>query len=108
MKFAVTVFTMLLAAVGGLVFVQYQGYTNDNPSVEGNYYYSQEIEVEHRGDSLDIRHHFKNLPEYEIVIDWPENAVDAQCFLETEKACKRLNETLTKIQAGENNSQSIS
>lgn len=108
MKFAVTVFTMLLAAVSALVFVQYQGYTNDKSSVEGDYYYSQEIEVEHRGDSLDIRHHFKNLPEHEIVIDWPENAVDAQCFLDTEKACQRFNESFTKIEAGENNSQSIS
>ncbi|MER1999716.1 MAG: RNA polymerase II, partial [Lysinibacillus sp.] len=108
MKFAVTIFTMLLAVVGGLVFVQFQVYSNQNPVAKHEYTYSQEIEVEHRGDSLDIRHHFKNLPKQELVIDWPANAVDAQCFLETESACKRLNEQMTKLVAGENNSQSIS
>ena len=108
MKFAVTIFTLLLAVVGGLVFVQFQVYSDQKPVAQQEYMYSQEIEVEHRGDSLDIRHHFKNLPEHELVIDWPANAVDAQCFLETENACKRLNEQMTRLVAGENNSQSIS
>ena len=108
MKFAVTIFTMLLAVVGGLVFVQYQVYSDQKPLAEDNYYYSQEIEIEHRGNSLDIRHHFKNMPDHELNIDWPANAVDAQCFLETENACKRLNKEATKFVLGENGSQSVS
>ena len=108
MKFAVSIFTLLLAAIGGLVFVQYEVYSNQKPVAEEGYFYSQEIEVEHRGNSLDIRHHFKNLPDYEIAINWPVTAVDAQCFIETEKSCKRLNEQMTKLEAGENRSQSVS
>lgn len=108
MKFAVTIFTLLLAIVGGLVFVQFQVYSDQKPDVQEQYFYSQEIEVEHRGDSLDVRHHFKNLPDQELVIDWPTNAVDAQCFLETKNACERLNEQMTKLKPGENRSQSVS
>lgn len=108
MKFAVTIFTMLLAVVGGLVFVQYQGYTEQKGPIEETFSFTQEIEVVYRDNSLDVRHHFKNLPEQELTIEWPANVVDAQCFLTTENACKRLNDAVTKINSGENTSQSIS
>ena len=108
MKFAVSVFTILLAVVGALVFVQYQVYSDQSQSTENGFSYSQEIEVEYRDNSLDIRHHFKNLPNDDITIVWPDNAVDAECFLESENACKRLNDGKTKFEKGENGSQSVS
>ena len=108
MKFAVSIFTILLAVVGTLVFMQYQVYSDQTEEMKDGFVYSQEIEVEYRENSLDVRHHFKNLPEGEIKIDWPATAVDVECFLENENSCKRLNDSKTKFIAGENGSQSVS
>ena len=108
MKFAISIFSMLLVVVGAMLFVQYQVYSDQDLVVEKDFYYTQEIEIEYRGDSLDIRHHFKNLPKNTVQIIWPSAAVDTGCFLEQEHSCNRLNETKVKFEAGENHAQSLS
>lgn len=108
MKFAVTLFSMLSFVVGAMLFVQYQVYSEQEMTTEKEFLYTQEIELEYRENSLDIRQNFRNLPKDEIEIVWPAAAIDSDCFLEKEHSCNRLNDEKTKFKAGENGSQSIS
>ena len=108
MKIAVSLFGALLVVIGAMLFMQYQVYLDQDIPTNEAYTYSQEIEITYRSGSLDIRHHFKNLPNDELEIVWPDVAVDKQCFLEAEYSCARLNEDRTAFKAGENRSQSIS
>ena len=108
MKIAVSLFTALLIVSGAMLFMQYQVYSDQDIPTNEAYTYSQEIEITYRSGSLDVRHHFKNLPNDELEIVWPDKAVDPQCFLEAEYSCARLSEDKAVFSAGENRSQSIS
>ena len=108
MKIALSLFTTLSVIVGAMLFMQYQVYSEQETPTNKEFSYSQEIEITYREGSLDIRHHFKNLPNDALEIVWPESAVDRNCFLEKEYSCARLNDNKTKFESGENRSQSIS
>lgn len=108
MKFAISLFSVLAMVVGGMLFFQYQAYSSDLEIGNGHYYYSQEIEVVQRGDSLDVRHHFRGLPNQRMNIQWPEAAQNPTCFIETENSCDRLSEDMTNFAMGEAKSQSVS
>ncbi|MEK4424311.1 RNA polymerase II [Solibacillus sp. FSL K6-1523] len=108
MKIAVSFFSFLAVIIGTMLFVQYQVYSEQLDTVDKGYHYSQEIEIVYRGESLDIRQHFKNLPTEEIAIQWPKSAVNPNCFIENENSCARLSEDSTKFKAGETRAQSIS
>ena len=108
MKIAVSFFSVLIVLIGSMLFVQYQVYSDQLDSVEQGFKYSQEIEIVYRGESLDIRQHFKNLPEHDLSIQWPKDAVNPSCFIETEQSCSRLTEDTTKFTAGETRAQSVS
>lgn len=108
MKFAMSFFTILVCIIGTVLFVQYQVYSDQLDTTEAAFSYSQEIEIEYRGESLDIRHHFKNLPNDKVTIKWPTEAVNPSCFIETEYSCSRLSDDFSSFEAGENSTQSIS
>lgn len=108
MKFALSLFATLSIIIGAVLFMQYQVYSEQETSTNKEFSYSQEIEITYREGSLDIRHHFKNLPNDSLEIIWPELAIDRNCFLEKEYSCARLNDNKTKFESGENRSQSIS
>jgi len=108
MKYAVTLFSMLLLVVGAMLFVQYEVYSNEELTTKKEFSYTQEIEIVYRENSLDIRQSFTNLPNEEIEVIWPAAAIDSDCFLEKEHSCNRLNDEKTKFKVGENRSQSIS
>lgn len=91
-----------------MLFFQYQVYSNQEEKVVGDFSYTQEIEIVYRGESLDIRHHLKNLPNQKININWPEQSISPDCFIETENSCIRLSEDKTQFDAGEIQNQSIS
>lgn len=88
--------------------MQFQVYSDKVDSTEKGYRYSQEIEVVYRGESLDIRQHFKNLPNEELMIEWPKASINPDCFIENEHSCARLSEDSNKFKAGETRAQSIS
>lgn len=88
--------------------MQFQVYSDEVDSTEKGYRYSQEIEIVYRGESLDIRQHFKNLPKEELMIEWPKASINPDCFIENEHSCARLSEDSTKFEAGETQAQSIS
>ncbi|MER2105454.1 MAG: RNA polymerase II [Solibacillus sp.] len=108
MKFAVSFFSMLVVIVGAVLFWQYQVFSDQLDKQVEDYTYSQEIEIVYRGESLDIRHHFKNLPKQEIDIQWPKAAVNPGCFIEAEYSCTRLTEDTLKFAEGETHAQSVS
>ncbi|MCP1143918.1 RNA polymerase II [Lysinibacillus endophyticus] len=108
MKYALSFFTVLILVISGMLFFQYQVYSDKVETREDHFTYTQEIEITYRNDSLDIRHHFKNLPNQVIDIQWPKLAVNPDCFIEAENTCKRLSEDKTKFEIGENHSQSLS
>ena len=108
MKFAFSFFTVILAVIGVTLFMQYQVYSEQAEASPTAFQYSQEIEIEYRGGSLDIRHHFKNLPNEEIKIDWPAAATNMNCFLEAEYSCDRLADDMRTFKEGETRAQSIS
>ncbi|KGR80461.1 hypothetical protein [Ureibacillus manganicus] len=108
MKYAVSFFIVLLFIVSGLLFFQYQVYSDKLEAGQGEFTYTQEIEIDYRNESLDIRQHFKNLPKQKIAIRWPNHATNPDCFLESEQTCERLSEDKTKFEIGDSRSQSLS
>lgn len=108
MKIAVSIFSFLAILIGAMVFVQFQVYSKEEGTIEKGFNYSQEIEIVYRGESLDIRQHFKNLPSSEMEIQWPSSAVNPNCFIENEHSCSRLTEDSSKFKEGDTRAQSIS
>jgi hypothetical protein len=108
MKIAVSIFSFLAILIGTIGFVQFQVYSNEVDSIEKGYNYSQEVEIVYRGESLDIRHHFKNLPTENISIEWPANSINPNCFIENEHSCSRLSEDFSRFKEGDTRAQSIS
>ena len=108
MKIAVSIFSFLAVLIGTVLFMQFQVYSDEVGSIEKGYSYSQEIEIVYRGESLDIRQHFKNLPTEELSIEWPSNSINPNCFIENEHSCARLSEDSTMFKEGETRAQSIS
>ena len=108
MKFAVSIFTTFVIIIGAILFVQYQVYSDHVESGESAFSYSQEIEVFYRENSLDIRHHLKNLPEQKVEMTLPKNVSTFECFLEAEYSCDRLDKISKSIIPGKTRSQSIS
>ena len=108
MKFAMSFFSVLALIITGVIFFQYHAYSSDLETGNGEFLYSQEIEIFYRENSLDIRQHFKNLPNQKVKIKWPENAINLSCFMETEKSCDRLSDEASYFAKGEIKSQSVS
>ncbi|SOC35305.1 RNA polymerase II [Ureibacillus acetophenoni] len=108
MKYAVSFFIVLLLVVSGLLFIQYQVYSDNLEAGQGEFTYTQEIEIDYRNNSLDIRQHFRNLPNQNIDIKWPPLAINPDCFLESEQTCERLSEDKTRFEIGDSRSQSLS
>lgn len=108
MKFALSFFSILALIITGTVFFQYHAYSSDLETGIGDFHYSQEIEIVYRENTLDIRQHFKNLPNQKVKIKWPEKATNASCFIENEKSCDRLSDEVSYFAKGETKSQSVS
>jgi len=108
MKFAMSFFSILALIITGTLFFQYHAYSSDLETGDGEFHYSQEIEIVYRENSLDIRQHFKSLPNQKVEIKWPENAVNPSCFIDNEKSCDRLSKEVSYFNKGETKSQSVS
>lgn len=108
MKYMISFFSLLVLLISGMLFFQFQVYSNQEEMDQGDFFYTQEIEIVYRDGSLDIRHHLKNLPNQNVNINWPKQAESPECFIETENSCVRLSEDKTKFNAGDIQNQSIS
>lgn len=108
MKYIVSFFSLLVIVISGMLFFQFHVYSNQEEREQGPFSYTQEIEIVYRGESLDIRHHLRNLPNQTININWPKQSVSPDCFIETENSCSRLSEDYSQFLAEDIQSQSIS
>jgi hypothetical protein len=108
MKYALSIFTTLAIIIGALLFVQYQVHSTQVDYDSKDFQFAQEIEIDYRNNSLDVRQTFKNLPTGEVAITIPAAAQAVDCFLETENSCKRLDLNKMHILPGETKSQTIS
>jgi len=107
MKYALSIFGILVLIIGSVLFFQFQVYSDQMEPTDGEFSYSQEIEIIDREDYLEIRHHYKNLPNRRISINWPEQIENLNCFEEVETSCNRLSEDLKEFKSGEIQHQSI-
>lgn len=101
-------FFLLLLANGLLLFIHYNEAGSRVLDSADQFTYEQEIEVMNRADGLYIRHHFTNLPDNHLEINWPKESVDRACYLAHTDACFRLNDEATAFEAGDETKQSIS
>ncbi|MDN4492404.1 stalk domain-containing protein [Ureibacillus aquaedulcis] len=108
MKYAISFLGILLLVICGTLFLQYQVFSNKLDTGEGDFTYTQEIEITYRSGSLDIRHHLHNLSNQAIEIDWPNLAVSTDCFLESKTSCDRLSKDKTKFEASSSTNASLS
>lgn len=108
MKYAISFFGILILIISGVLFFQFQVYSDKLEAGEGDFYYTQEIEITYRNGSLDIRQHFKNLPNQTIDIIWPKLATSPDCSIESETSCNRLSEDKMTFIKGDARNQSLS
>ncbi|KGR73787.1 hypothetical protein [Ureibacillus sinduriensis] len=108
MKYAISFLGILLLVICGTLFLQYQVFSDKLDTEEGDFTYTQEIEITYRSGSLDIRQHIHNLTDQSIDLSWPNLAISTDCFLETETSCERLSEDKTKLKASTNRNVSLS
>lgn len=108
MKYALSIFATLVIISGALLFVQYQVHSTQVEYDVKDFNFAQEIEIDYRNNSLDVRQTFKNLPTGEVAITIPAIAQSVDCFLETENSCKRIDLNTMHIKPGETKSQTIS
>lgn len=108
MKFAFGLFAVLASIIGGTLFFQYQSYSAELASGDHAFYYAQEIETSYNNNELQVKHHFKGLPNQRMDIILPERAKDVACLVEASTSCDRLDETMTYFTMGEVPTQSIS
>ena len=108
MKYAMSIFVLLVVSISGLLVFQYQGYSDKLETGNGEFSYSQEIDITYRNGKLDIRQHFHQLTGQSMKIVWPKMAINTECFIETENSCNRLSEDKTKFKSGESPNQSLS
>lgn len=108
MKYAISFLGILLLIICGTLFFQYHTFSDKLDTGEGEFTYTQEIEITYRSGSLDIRQHFHNLSNQTIDISWPNLAINTDCFLESKTSCDRLSEDKTKFKAMESRNASLS
>lgn len=108
MKYAISFFGILVVVISGMLFFQFQAFSSNPDSGSDSFSYTQEIEIVYRDNSLDIRQHFKNLPNQSIIINWPILAINQDCFMDSENSCKRLNKEQTQFNQGDSHIQSLS
>lgn len=113
MKFAAILFSVLLFINGILLSFQYHVFSTNPTDAEKAFSYTQDIEIKHKGNAFYVKHTFKNLPEQEMTILWPEAAKQKACPKDEEgkedpKNCSRLKSNVNGFKEGKNTTQSIS
>lgn len=108
MKYAISFFGILIMIIGSVLFYQYQAYSVQLQSEDDAFSYSQEIEINVEDERLEIHHHYKNLPNRRISINWPKQIDQPGCLDEAKTNCSRLSKDLKRFDRGDGEEQSIS
>ncbi|MGE7621946.1 hypothetical protein ACQKMD_02465 [Viridibacillus sp. NPDC096237] len=108
MKFAASLFSILLFLNGIMLTFQYHVFSDQMAEEDKVFNYDQEIEVNYRKGKLIVNHHFTDLPQDNVKLIWPTKSKKKACLLDDVKSCERLNDQLTQLKAGDEEKQSVS
>lgn len=109
MKFVLSFLCLLLVVTNSvLLLFQYDAYSSGLEEDGQAFIYEQEVEMNVKKDKIVIKHHLIHMPNEEITIAWPINSQNRSCLLDANDSCTRLSEDLTRFDAGENSTQTIS
>ncbi|MBK3495444.1 hypothetical protein JFL43_11395 [Viridibacillus sp. YIM B01967] len=108
MKFAASLFSILLFLNGIMLSFQYHVYSDQLAEEDKAFSYDQEIEVIYRKGKLIVNHYLTDLPKENMKLIWPTKSKGKACFLADANSCERLNEQLTQLKAGDGEKQAVS
>lgn len=86
---------------------QYHVYS-DQLSEDESLHYNQDIDVVYQKGKLIVHHHLSSLPEESIKLIWPAKSIKKACSSDDKNNCNRLNKTLTGLQKGKTEEQTLS
>ncbi|MEK4522719.1 hypothetical protein MKX96_13930 [Psychrobacillus sp. FSL W7-1493] len=109
MKIIVGFISMLLVVTNCvLLLFQYEVYSSNIDEEVQDFSYEQEVDVQLFENSIQVNHHFFNLPKEKVSILWPIASENRSCLNIAGDSCKRSTEDLSSFLEGENSSQSVS
>ena len=109
MKIIVGFISMLLVVTNCvLLLFQYEVYSSSIDEEGHAFSYEQEVDIQLLENSIQISHHFFNLPAEKVSFIWPTASENRSCLNTSEDSCKRSSEDLGSFLEGETSSQSIS
>ncbi|MGG0655988.1 hypothetical protein [Rummeliibacillus pycnus] len=108
MKFAASLFSILLFLNGIMLTFQYHVYSDQLKEEDKAIHYNQDIDIVYRKGKLIVNHHLSSLPNESLKFVWPTKSVSKACSSHDKSNCNRLNKTLTGLQAGKTEEQTVS
>ncbi len=108
MKFAASLFSILLFINGIMLTFQYHVYSDQLTEEDKAFHYNQDIDIVYRKGELIVNHHLSSLPKNNVKFVWPTKSVKKECSTEDKNNCKRLNKTLTGLKDGNTGEQTVS
>ena len=108
MKFAASLFSILLFINGIMLTFQYHVYSDQLSEQDKAFHYDQDIDVVYRKGKLIVNHHLNSLPEDSMRFIWPTKSIKKSCSKNDKNNCNRLNKTITGLQKGKKEEQTLS
>ncbi|MFJ8261647.1 hypothetical protein ACIQ4I_06740 [Rummeliibacillus sp. NPDC094406] len=107
MKFAASLFSILLFINGIMLTFQYHVYSDQLNEEDKAFHYNQDIDVVYRKGKLIINHHLSSLPNENMKFKWPAKSIKKACSSKDKNNCSRLNKTLTGLRKGKTEEQTV-
>lgn len=108
MKFAAVLFSILLFINGIMLTFQYHVFSDQLSEQDKGFHYNQDIDVVYRKGKLIVNHQLSSLPEDRMKFVWPTKSIKKSCSSKDKNNCNRLNKTITGLQKGKKNEQTLS
>lgn len=107
MKFAASLFSILLFINGIMLTFQYHVYSDQLKEEDKAIHYNQDIDVVYSKGKLMINHHLSSLPQDNMKFVWPTKSINKACSKEDQNHCNRLNKTITGLSKGKTEEQTV-
>ncbi|MGX9133554.1 hypothetical protein ACWV26_04095 [Rummeliibacillus sp. JY-2-4R] len=108
MKFAASLFSILLFINGIMLTFQYHVYSDQLTEEDKAFHYNQDIDIIYRKGELIVHHHLSSLPKNSVKFIWPTISIKKECSSTDKNNCNRLNKTLTGLKGGSTEEQTVS
>ena len=108
MKIIVGFISMLLVVTNCvLLLFQYEAYSSNIDEEAQTFSYEQEVDIQLFENSVQVNHHFYNLPKEKISLIWPLSSENRSCINKSDDSCKRVTEDMSSFLENEIPGQSI-